>query len=108
VIGPCIRQHSYQVGGDLRDEALASTEDAAVFFAADQESGKYRFDLAGYIAMRLKGCRINTFHDCQRDTYSESDQFFSHRFATHAGDSDSGRLISVIALQPFSTTMQEV
>lgn len=107
LIGPCIRQHSYQVGNDLRDEALASTDKAAVYFAADQEPGKYRFDLAGYIAMRLAGGGIGAIHDCQRDTYSESDQFFSHRFATHAGDSDSGRLISVIALQPFSTTMEE-
>ena len=107
VIGPCIRQHSYQVGDDLRDEALASTDEAVVFFATDQEPGKYRFDLAGYVAMRLATGGIAAIHDCQRDTYSESEQFFSHRFATHAGDSDSGRLISVIALQPFSTTMQE-
>ncbi|WP_438997120.1 peptidoglycan editing factor PgeF [Candidatus Puniceispirillum sp.] len=107
LIGPCIRQHSYQVGSDLRDEVLASTDEAVVFFATDQEPGKYRFDLAGYVAMRLESCGIGAIHDCLRDTYSESEQFFSHRFATHAGDSDSGRLISVIALQPFSTIMQE-
>ncbi|MBT6565903.1 MAG: peptidoglycan editing factor PgeF [Candidatus Puniceispirillum sp.] len=108
VIGPCIRQHNYQVGNDLRDEALASTPEAEAYFAADSLSGKYHFDLAGYATMRLAKAGIGAVHDCQRDTYSESDQFFSHRFATHAGDSNSGRLISVIALEPFSTTMLEV
>lgn len=107
VIGPCIRQHSYQVGDDLRDEALASNPEAEVYFAPDSVSGKYRFDLAGYVSMRLENAGVGVIHDCRRDTYGESDQFFSHRFATHAGDSDSGRLISVIALQPFLNDMQE-
>ena len=107
VIGPCIRQHSYQVGGDLRDEALTSNPEAEVYFDPDSVSGKYRFDLAGYVSMRLVNNGIGVIHDCKRDTYGESDQFFSHRFATHAGDSDSGRLISVIALQPFPNDMQE-
>ena len=107
VIGPCIRQQSYQVGTDLRDEILASTPDATAYFVADRESGKYRFDLAGYVAMRLHAAGIGAIHDCQRDTYGESDQFFSHRFATHAGDSDSGRLISVIALHSNFNDRQE-
>ncbi|MGB2294499.1 MAG: peptidoglycan editing factor PgeF [Candidatus Puniceispirillum sp.] len=107
VIGPCIRQPSYQVGEDLRDEVLANTPAAEACFTADREIGKYRFDLAGYVTMRLVKAGIGAVHDCQRDTYGESDAFFSHRFATHAGDSDSGRLISVIALRPFSNDMQE-
>jgi YfiH family protein len=106
VIGPCIRQDSYQVGNDLRDAVLNSNSEAEAYFVAENTTGKYRFDLAGYVTMRLAKAGIGAIEDCQRDTYGESDQFFSHRFATHAGDSDSGRLISVIALQPIMDETQ--
>jgi YfiH family protein len=106
VIGPCIRQDSYQVGNDLRDAVLNSNSEAEAYFVAENTTGKYRFDLAGYVTMRLAKAGIGAIEDCQRDTYGESDQFFSHRFATHAGDSDSGRLISVIALQSIMDETQ--
>lgn len=113
VIGPCIRQQSYQVGKELRDVVLASPNSVAsiastdAYFIADDMPSKYRFDLAGYIVMRLGMAGLTSIHDCQCDTYSESDRFFSHRYATHIGDSDSGRLISIIALQPFTRNKQE-
>ena len=106
VIGPCIRQDSYQVGNDLRDAVLNSNSEAEAYFVAENTTGKYRFDLAGYVTMRLAKAGIGAIEDCQRDTYGESDQFFSHRFATHTGDSDSGRLISVIALQSIMDETQ--
>ncbi|MGB2097635.1 MAG: hypothetical protein ACPHW5_07560 [Candidatus Puniceispirillales bacterium] len=33
-----------------------------------------------------------------RDTYSEPDIFFSHRRATHKGEPDTGRLMTMIGL----------
>ena len=53
VIGPTIRQPSYQVGGDLRDTVLAASPWAGGCFKEDDEVGKFRFDLPGYILSRL-------------------------------------------------------
>ena len=94
VIGPAIRQPSYQVGGDLRDTVLAASPWAGGCFKEDDEVGKFRFDLPGYILLRLgqKGVESAAL---DVDTYDD-DRFFSHRRATHLGQPDSGRLISMI------------
>ena len=94
VIGPAIRQPSYQVGGDLRDAVLAASPWAGGCFKEDDEVGKFRFDLPGYILLRLgqKGVESAAL---DVDTYDD-DRFFSHRRATHLGQPDSGRLISMI------------
>ena len=94
VIGPTIRQPSYQVGHDLRDAVLAASAWAVDCFSEDEEDGKFRFDLPGYIQSRLgqKGVESAAL---DVDTYVD-DRFFSHRRATHLGQTDSGRLISMI------------
>jgi copper oxidase (laccase) domain-containing protein len=33
-----------------------------------------------------------------RDTYTESEYFFSHRRRTHEGEADTGRLMTIIGL----------
>jgi YfiH family protein len=94
VIGPTIRQESYQVGEDLRDIVLDATPWADECFAEDQEDGRFRFDLPGYLLLRLTKARVESAAIAV-DTYSD-DRFFSHRRATHEGLTDSGRLISMI------------
>lgn len=102
VIGPTIAKASYQVGADMREEALCLAPHAAPFFEADSatgnqdESDKYLFDLPAFAAACAKQAGVQAIYDVERDTYRESEVFFSHRYATHHAQSDSGRQISLI------------
>jgi copper oxidase (laccase) domain-containing protein len=56
------------------------------------------FDLAGYIAARVRAAGVGHFEDLDLCTYAEPDRFFSYRRATHRGEADYGRHINAIAL----------
>ena len=107
VVGPAIQQGSYQVGDDLRDAVLAASPRATGSFTPDDDAPKrWRFDLPGYVLGQLHdhGIEAAMRHE---DTYSDR-RFFSHRRATHeaahaadpAQSADSGRLMSMIRLNP--------
>ena len=104
LIGPTIRQPSYQVGVEMRDVVLARMSGAATCFV-DDAPGKLRFDLARLVRLQLDRAGIDRIHDCEIDTYTgnrtddpDSLDYFSHRRATHAADADCGRQIAVISL----------
>ena len=108
LIGPTIRQQSYQVGAEMRDEVLAQVapeiRDGAATCFIDDAPGKLRFDLALLVRLQLYQAGIDQLHDCGVDTYvgnrtddPDSLDYFSHRRATHAADPDCGRQISVIS-----------
>jgi hypothetical protein len=56
------------------------------------------FDLAGFIATRLRLAGIGLVADLARDTYSEPENFYSYRRSVHLNESDYGRQIAAIAL----------
>ena len=110
MIGPTIQQPSYQVGAEMREEALALMpaalqDQAAGCFTADG-ANHFRFDLPALVRHQLRACDVRAIHDCSIDTYGDADHlggpdadslpFFSHRRATHDHQPDSGRQISVI------------
>jgi YfiH family protein len=111
LIGPTIRQASYQIGSDMRDEILATATTAGpthneingCFIPDAEVADRFRFDLPGFVRRHLQALGITRIEDCGEDTYAatsgESPCFFSHRRATHAKAADSGRQISIIALQ---------
>jgi YfiH family protein len=94
-IGPCIRQPSYEVGPDLRDEILARDQADARFFTAGR-ADRFQFDLAGYCARRLDGLAAVDILDA--DTMLDETRFFSHRRRTRAGGHPIGHQISAIML----------
>ena len=96
VIGPAIQQPSYQVGAELRAEALKADAGAKPCFIGDHHK-KYLFDLTGYVARRLTRQGIQ---HCAlpHDTYADAENFFSHRRRTHQGAADSGRLMTLIGI----------
>ena len=97
VIGPGIRQTSYQVSQDMRQEVTAHHETADTCFTADPAAPeKWLFDLPGFAVQRGLAAGISQIYDCGLDTYEEDKLFFSHRRATKRAEPDSGRLISVI------------
>ncbi|MBF0309925.1 MAG: peptidoglycan editing factor PgeF [Magnetococcales bacterium] len=102
LIGPCIRQSAFQVGGDVHARFLATDTAFGQFFAPETDSDRYRFDLPGLLRLRL--LRAGLAEDCLYDvghcTYTENHLFFSHRHATRNGLPTCGRQLSAIGRLP--------
>jgi YfiH family protein len=96
-LGPMIRQPSYEVGSDVVDRFLAEDRGNARFFAPSPR-GRSLFDLAGYIADRLRRAGIMRVEDIGVCTYADPSRFFSYRRATHCAEADYGRHVNGIAL----------
>jgi YfiH family protein len=97
-IGPLIRQHSYEVGGEFVERFLDADADNAMFFLPSVRSGHSMFDLAGFIRMRLENAGILMIDDIGVDTYSD-ERFFSYRRSVHRKEPDYGRHVHAIALK---------
>jgi polyphenol oxidase len=98
VLGPTIGQASYEVGPEFPAPFLALNDGHSRFFKPSAKEGRHMFDLPGYLTLRLKQAEIGVVRNLGLDTYPDEAQFFSYRRATHRGEKDYGRLISVIAL----------
>lgn len=94
VVGPCIAQASYEVDDAFRDRF---GPDAAGFFAPGAP-GHWQFDLERYVAHRLTATGIGAVERLGLDTYSDPARFYSFRRATHRGEANYGRQISLIGL----------
>jgi polyphenol oxidase len=97
-LGPMIRQPNYEVGPDLIDRFAAEDPESKPFFAPAPRAGHALFDLAGYVASRLRRAGISHIEDIGRCTYAEESLFFSYRRGTHRAEGDYGRHVNAIAL----------
>jgi len=98
-IGPLIRQHSYEVGGEFVERFLDADADNARYFIPSDRSGHSMFDLAGFIRMRLENAGVLMIDDIGVDTYSD-ERFYSYRRSVHRKEPDYGRQVHAIALEP--------
>lgn len=96
-IGPCIAQASYEVDGGFRTAVLTESADNDRFFITGAPE-KWQFDLEGYVAARLERAGIAGVERLGLDTYADEERFFSFRRATHRGEADYGRQMSMIGL----------
>ena len=96
-LGPCIAQASYEVGAEMRQAFTDADSGHAAFFEAN-ESGRFQFDLQGFILHRLRQAGIRSAEAVHVDTYSDPARFYSYRRTTHANESAYGRQISAIAI----------
>ncbi|MBX9927207.1 MAG: peptidoglycan editing factor PgeF [Hyphomicrobiaceae bacterium] len=97
-LGPCIGQQNYEVGLDFVEQVLAHDPDNSQFLAKSH-MGKSRFDLPGYVEMRLSKLGIRTIERQSPCTYADDGRFYSYRRATHRKEPDYGRQISAIVLR---------
>jgi YfiH family protein len=97
-IGPCIGQESYEVAADLRDAVLARDPGDVGFFANGDRPERWRFDLPGYCASRLRAAGVANVTVFGIDTVRDQERFFSHRRRTLTGGGPIGHQISVIAV----------
>jgi hypothetical protein len=97
-IGPLIRQHSYEVGGEFVERFIAADADNALYFIPSVRQGHAMFDLAGFIRMRLENAGVLMIDDVGVDTYSDP-RFYSYRRSVHRKEPDYGRHVHAIVLE---------
>ena len=97
-IGPLIRQHSYEVGGEFVERFLEADAENAMFFIPSTRQGHAMFDLAGFLRMRLENAGVLMIDDIGVDTYSD-ERFYSYRRSVHRREPDYGRHVHAIALE---------
>lgn len=96
-IGPCIARASYEVDAAFAQRFAADDPANERFFAEGRE-GHFQFDLEAYVAHRLAAAGVTRVAMLGRDTYADEARYFSYRRATHRGEPDYGRQISIIGL----------
>ena len=97
IIGPCIRQKSYEIDENFYQDFIIESESYKQFFIASIRENHYMFDLPGYVKDKLAQQKVKQILDVNRNTYEE-DIFFSFRRTTHNPEILMGNLISVIML----------
>ena len=97
-VGPCIAQRNYEVDHGFAERLLADDSGNERFFA-EGPAGKPHFDLEAYVVARLAAAGVRAIEALGLDTYGDEDRFYSFRRATHRGEPDYGRQISMIGLQ---------
>ncbi len=96
-VGPCIARASYEVDMGFVERFCATDPENERFFA-ENRPGHARFDLEAYVVQRLAAAGVRRIEALGQDTYAQEDRFFSFRRATHRGEADYGRQLSVIGL----------
>ena len=96
-VGPCINKKSYEVGQDLFKKFCNVSQKNSVFFSS-KKKGKYFFDLRGLVNEKLKRSGVYSVENIDKDTFKDSNNFFSYRRAQKLAQGDYGRCISVIYL----------
>lgn len=96
-VGPTIARRSYEVDGDFPRPFLDQDPANERFFSSGGD-GHFQFDLEGFVVSRLAATGLGRIEALGLDTYSDPDRFFSYRRASHRGEPDYGRQISLISL----------
>ena len=97
-VGPCISQANYEVADDFRTRFVEADAANTRFFSPGVRAGHHQFDLEAFVVQRLKNAGLDNVSRLSRCTYAHEAELFSFRRATHRGENDYGREISVIVL----------
>nr|CRH04501.1 conserved protein of unknown function [Candidatus Magnetococcus massalia] len=101
LIGPCIRQPSYEVDGAFYAKLVHErSANSAYFEPVIGRDDKWLFNLPAYAKTRLQRAGVvdRQLFDCGLCTYREEEMLFSHRRATHRQQVPCGRQLSGIYL----------
>lgn len=97
-VGPTISQENYEVGPEFFDRFVAADGNDEAFFKPSNRAAHWRFDLVGYVLKRIANAGVERSGELDLCTYAREADFFSFRRATHRGETDYGRNLSLIAL----------
>lgn len=98
IIGPAIKQKSYEISKEFYGEFLKETNDNKEFFIDSKKEGHFMFDLIAYVKGKIIQEGVGEVVDESCDTYKNSDRFFSYRRSCHSGEVGCGRNISVVGI----------
>lgn len=93
-LGPAIGAEAFEVGGEVREAFVAHDPEAATHFVAGRR-GHWYGDLFGLARQRLGNAGVAGVHGGGLCTYSDPERFYSYR-----RDGRTGRMASLIWLQP--------
>jgi len=97
-IGPCIARASYEVDEGFFRRFIEADAENERFFSPGTRADRHQFDLEAYVASRLAAAGVGRIELLGLDTYADERRFYSFRRATHRGEPDYGRQISLIGL----------
>jgi YfiH family protein len=97
-VGPCIARRSYEVDEEFLRRFEAADPANERFFSAGARPDRRQFDLEGFVVSRLAAAGLARIEALGEDSYAQETRFFSYRRATHRGEPDYGRQVSIIAL----------
>ncbi len=98
-VGPCIARASYEVDQDFAAQILAN-DPADERFLSTGSLEKPHFDLEAFVVARLAAAGVRRIEATGLDTYALDQRFYSYRRATHRGEADYGRQLSLIGIAP--------
>ncbi len=98
IIGPCIRQHTYEVDSLFYENFAQESESYKKFFIPSERPNHYMFDLPAYVKNKLTNAGVERILDIEQNTYEDEENFFSFRRTTHNPASQMGSLLSVIMI----------
>jgi polyphenol oxidase len=97
VLGPCIAQKSYEVGGNVRAPFVEKDPINERFFIPNPlHQNHFFFDLPGYVVHLLTQAKVGHVSAPPWNTYDDPEQFFSCRRAFHEQRPSFGCLLSTI------------
>jgi YfiH family protein len=96
-IGPCIARASYEVDDAFATRFEAADPENERFFAPGR-AGHHQFDIEAYVTARVAAAGVRRVEALGLDTYANEARYFSFRRATHRGEPDYGRQVSVIGV----------
>ncbi|MEQ9116469.1 MAG: peptidoglycan editing factor PgeF [Rickettsiales bacterium] len=99
VIGPCIKQESYEVSKDFHDDFIEQDRVNKKFFVSSKNKDHFMFDLPGYCSGEIKKLGIQNIKDVYSDTFTSEDIWYSHRRSTKNGYKRAGDNISYIVIK---------
>ena len=100
VIGPCIKQKSYNVKEDFQKKFIKKDKKNKIFFR--ERKGIIYFNLTNYVKSQLKSNKISNIDTINIDTYDKKNNFFSARRSLKLKHDDYGRNISIIMINSNS------
>jgi YfiH family protein len=98
MLGPTISSSVYEVGPEFVARFIEADAANDRFFKPGTRAGHAMFDLPAYIVARLQAAGVAHAGWVGSCTYSDEQRFFSYRRATHRGEPNYGRQISLIGL----------
>jgi hypothetical protein len=98
IIGPTIRQKSYEISEEFLDRFLKEDAKNKKFFKNGNREQHYLFDLPGYTKEKLQKDGVKNIIDDKIDTYTNEEKLFSYRRSCHLKEADCGRNVAIIQL----------